>query len=170
MRFKFSNVFVPAETVILGCSFVVFWPELPKMSILFKMLTSVDMQNNPSNLLQFLLKYKEIVKTSSKSWFFSSFCEFSLCFSSYTLWVTPQHFGKWNTLLRYISVVSFISIAFVFGKLKIFKAFRNDSAAIKWSLLGGFWALLPQLLFDYAEILNRGSLLAQMECTQSLHL
>ena len=160
---------MPAETVILGCSLVVFSPELPKMSILFKMLTSVDMQNNPSNLLQFLLKYKEIVKTSSKSWFFGSFWEFSLCFSSYTLWVTPQHFGKWKTLLRYISVVSFISIGFVFGKLKIFKAFGNDSASIKWSLLGGFWALLPQILFDYAEILNRGSLLAQMECTQSLH-
>ena len=57
----------------------------------------------------------------------------------------------------------------MFGKLKIFKAFGNDSASIKWSLLGGFWALLPQILFDYAEILNRGSLLAQMECTQSLH-
>ena len=29
--FKFSNVFVPAENVILGCFSVGFWPELRKM-------------------------------------------------------------------------------------------------------------------------------------------
>ena len=43
------------------------------------------------------------------------------------------------TLLRYISVVSFINIAFVVVKLKIFKIFHIDSAAMKWSLFrGGF--------------------------------
>ena len=81
-------------------------------------------------------------------------------------------------------MVSFISIAFVFVKLKIFKFFRIDSTAMEWSLFGWFWALLPQILFDLAEILNRDSapirvtqclkssskfsILAQMECTQSL--
>ena len=56
---------------------------------------------------------------------------------SYTLWVALQNFAKWKTLLRYISVVSFISIAFVVVKLKTFKFFRIDSVSIKWPLLGG---------------------------------
>ena len=42
---------------------------------------------------------------------------------------------------RYIIVVSFISVAFVAVKLKIFKCFRGDAASMKWPLLGGFWAL-----------------------------
>ena len=88
LSFKFSNVFVPAKTAILGCSLVVFWPELPKMSILFEMLTSDDMQNDVSDMMQFLLKYKEIVKTKSKSWFFGSFWEVFLLFMPYyILWV-----------------------------------------------------------------------------------
>ena len=67
LSFKFSDVFVPSETVILGCYFVISWPELPKISILLEILTNDDMQNGASNLLQFLLKYKEIVGTRSKS-------------------------------------------------------------------------------------------------------
>ena len=103
---------------------------------------------------------------------------------SYTLWVTPQDFAKWNTLLRYIFVVRFISVAFVVVKLKIFKVFRIDSAFIKWPLLKGFGPLLPQTLFNLAESLTRCSvpirkaqclknssklwILTQLECTQSL--
>ena len=33
--FKFSNVFVPLETVTLSCFWVVFWPELPKICQFF---------------------------------------------------------------------------------------------------------------------------------------
>ena len=33
--FKFSNAFVPAETVILCCIWEDFWPELPKSSLHF---------------------------------------------------------------------------------------------------------------------------------------
>ena len=56
--FKFSNVFVPVETVILGGFWVVFWQELPKMlSILFEILTSNVVQDNALVMLQFLLKY-----------------------------------------------------------------------------------------------------------------
>ena len=76
---------------------------------------------------------------------------------SYTLWVTPQDFAKWKTLLRYISVVSFISIAFVVVKLKIFKVFRIDSAFMQWPFLRVFGPLLPQILFNLAEILTRCS-------------
>ena len=55
--FKFSDVFVPAETIVLGCFWVVFWPGLLKMlSILFEILTSDDMQDDASKMLRFLLK------------------------------------------------------------------------------------------------------------------
>ena len=89
---------------------------------------------------------------------------------SYTLWVTPQDFTNWKTLLRYISVVSFISIAFMVVKLKIFKVFRIDLAFMKWPLFfggggregvrgggRGFGPLLCQILFNLAEILTRHS-------------
>ena len=73
---------------------------------------------------------------------------------SYTPWVTPQDFAKWKTLLRYISVISFISIAFVVVKSKIFKVFHNDSPFMKWSLLGGFGPLLFFFcLFFYLDFL-----------------
>ena len=52
LSFKFSNVFVLAENVILGSFWVVFWPELLKMlSILFEILTSDNKQNDASDLL-----------------------------------------------------------------------------------------------------------------------
>ena len=58
---------------------------------------------------------------------------------SFTLWVTSQDFGKWKSLLRYISVVGFITIAFVVVLLKIFKFFCIDSASMEYSHLGFFW-------------------------------
>ena len=61
----------------------------------------------------------------------------------YILRVIPQDFAKWKTLLRYISMVSFISIAFVVEKLRIFKVFHIDSAFMKWFLLGFFLTLTP---------------------------
>ena len=48
--------------------------------------------------------------------------------SSCTLWVMPQDFNKWKTLLRYISVASFISIVFVV--VKVF--------CIDWRFLGPY--------------------------------
>ena len=182
LSFKFSNVFVPAETVILGCS-LVFCPELPKMSILFELLTSDDVQNDASDIVQFLLKYKEIVQTRSKSWFFGLFwSDFFVHGLLHSMSYTPTFWQMEDLIKIYISVVSFINIAFVVVKVKIFKVFRIDSAAMKWSLFGGFSALLPQILFGLAEILTRGSLperqnqclknpskfwiLGQMQCTQ----
>ena len=41
-------------------------------------------------------------------------------------------------------------------KVKFFKVFRIDSASMKWPLFWGFGSLLPQILFDLAEILTRG--------------
>ena len=65
---------MPVETVILGCFWVIFWPELPKMlSILVEFLTGDDMQNDASVMLQFLLKYLEKVKIWPKILFLGSF-------------------------------------------------------------------------------------------------
>ena len=50
--------------------------------------------------------------------------------------------------------VSFISIAYVVVKIKIFKVFRIDSA-----FLGGFFGpYSPKMFFDLAETLTNGSL------------
>ena len=74
LGFEFSNVFLPAETVILGCFWVVFWPEFAKMlPILFEILTSDDMQDDASDMLPFLLKYSEMVKNGAKKLFFYSY-------------------------------------------------------------------------------------------------
>ena len=50
-----------------------------------------------------------------------------------------------------------MSVAFPVVKLKIFKAFVIDSASMKLSPFR-FWALLPKILFNLAEILTRGNL------------
>ena len=56
------------------------------------------------------------------------------------LWVTSQDFAKWKTLLRYISVVSFISIATVVVKLKNLKVFLLIQHPWKYcSILLKFW-------------------------------
>ena len=160
LSFEFSNVFVPAETVILGCSLVVFWPELPKMSILFENLTSDDVQKMHQIWCSFYWSISKLSKLGQKTDFLAQFDRVFLLMASYTLWVTRQHFDKWITLLRYISVVSYVNIAFTVVKI----------------------ALLPQILFGPAEIVTRGSLLErqnqclknpskfwildQMQCTQ----
>ena len=46
---------------------------------------------------------------------------FSLFIPSYILWSTPQDLTKWINVLRYISVISFISIGYVVVKLEKFK-------------------------------------------------
>ena len=67
-----------------------------------------------------------------------------LFMSSCTFWVMPQDFSKWKTLLRYISVASFICIAFVVVILKIFKFFLIDSTSMKWPLLGFLGPFSPK--------------------------
>ena len=108
-----------------------------------------------------------------------SFFVYALLHTPYEF--TRQDFAKWNALLRYIPVVSFINMAFLVVKLKIFSIFHIE---MKWPLFGGFGLLLSQILFNLTEILTRGSLpirqtqrlknpsnfwiLAQMERTQNL--
>ena len=60
-----------------------------------------------------------------------------------TLSATPKSFVEWRVSWRYTILPSFISIAFVVLKLKIFKKFRGDGASMNWAILGGFWTLTP---------------------------
>ena len=70
-----------------------------------------------------------------------------LFMSSCTLWVTLQDFAKWKTL-RYIFVISFISIAFGGGEIKIFQTFL-DWFSIHETLSWVFWALSPQNIVQF---------------------
>ena len=68
---------------------------------------------------------------------------------SYTLWITPQDFAKWKTLLRYISVVSIISIAYEVVKLfeffwllflfKLWIAYNRTFTYTFWIPSSSFW-------------------------------
>ena len=60
----------------------------------------------------------------------------------------PQDFAKWEAFVRYIFVVSFISLAFAAVQLW----FSIHEMVPFWR----FWALLPQIMFDLAEILTKG--------------
>ena len=59
------------------------------------------------------------------------------------LCATPKSFAKRKVSLTYIIVPSFIFIAFVVLKLKIFKMFRGDGPSMNWSILGFFLTLTP---------------------------
>ena len=125
-----------------------------------------------------------MVKIWPKNLFFGSFCEFFL-YALLHLWITPQDFAKWQILLRYTYICGRFHQYSIWKvvKLKIFKVSSIDSASMKWPLFGFFWPLSPQILFDLAKTLTRGSPiretyclknpskfwnLAQMECTESL--
>ena len=85
---------------------------------------------------------------------------------SYTLWITPQDFAKWKTLLRYISVVSFISVAYVVVKLKISKILVLIENPWNSPFLG-FLALIPPNIvpscwnFDQREFNKTNTLLGK---------
>ena len=70
----------------------------------------------------------------------------------------PQDVAKWKALLRYITVVSFISIAIVVVKLKLSEFLVLIQHLWSGPFLDFFVTLLPQILFNLAEILNSGSL------------
>ena len=110
--FRISNAFLPAETIILSCFWVVFWPELPKNVVKFvwPVMTCKMMH---------LICYCFYWSTGQKTDFLAHYESF-LCMLSYTLWVMPQNFVNWETLLRYSSVAGFITTGYVVVKFKVF--------------------------------------------------
>ena len=82
-------------------------------------------------------------------------------------------------------LIKLYMVSFICGcEVKTFQSFSYWLSIYEMVPFGGFWALLPQILFDLAEILTRGILpirqiqclknptkfwiLTQMECTQNL--
>ena len=63
------------------------------------------------------------------------------------LGATPTFFVKWKALWRHTTLASFMLITFVVLKLKIFKKFCGNGAAMNWAIFffggGGVWALTP---------------------------
>ena len=110
--FRISNAFLPAETIILSCFWVVFWPELPKNVVksVWPVMTCKMMH---------LICYCFYWSTGQKTDFLAHYESF-LCMLSYTLWVMPQNFVNWETLLRYSSVAGFITTGYVVVKFKVF--------------------------------------------------
>ena len=82
-------------------------------------LSSDDMQDDASDRIRFLLNYLEMVKIGPKI-FLAHFVRFFV----YAL-LHLMSLAKRNTLLRYMCLVSFISIAFVVAKLKFFGLIRH---------------------------------------------
>ena len=116
-----------------------FWPKLPKSSLHFWLVVASKMMDQKCH--SFLVLRKTLVV-----WLMLRVYLFT---SLYSLWNKHQDFAKWKNLLRYISLVSFITIAYVVVKLKIFKAFCIDSVSIKWFILGIFWALtFPNIVWS----------------------
>ena len=75
-EFHISKVFVPAESLFIGCFWVVFWMYPPEMwSKWFEILTNDAMQSNAPDIWQLLFYSKEMVKTGPKHWFSGSFWE-----------------------------------------------------------------------------------------------
>ena len=163
-------MFSQQQTVILGCFWVTFWPELPKMfSILFENLNSDDMQDDASDMPRLLLKYWEMVEIGLQTDILAHFESFFVyALPLYTLWDTLQDFAKWKTLLRYISVVSFISIAYAVVKFKILKVFFIASVSIKWPLFGLFWALTPSnIVWSGWNFKHRYSPIRKTQCLKN---
>ena len=117
--FKISNVFLPAETIILSCFWVVFLARTPQnvVSFIWPVMTWKVMHQI---CYGFYSSIKKWLKLGQKKWFFSSFWKFFLCMLYYTLWVMSQYFSNGKILLRYSSVVDFISTGHVVVKFKDF--------------------------------------------------
>ena len=68
------------------------------------------MQSNASDIWQFLLYCKELVKIGSKNWLFHSFWEVFLFTPCYALWVTPQILHQVKGLMK----------IYIWGKFRLY--------------------------------------------------
>ena len=155
---NFHFFFSPAKTVIFRLLFGIFLARTPKNAVNF-VLNFDQWWHTRWWCIRFATALIEVLRNGqnwAKKLIFWLILRGFLFTLSYTLWVTSQDFANWKTLLRYIFVVRVW--AYVVVKSKIFKVFRINSISWSGSFLGGFWALLPQTLIDFANILTRSSL------------
>ena len=86
---------------------------------------------------------KNFSKTHPKSSFLWLVFRVFLTTLFYALRATSKFLAKWKVSWRYIILTSFISIAFVVAKLRIFKYFRRTVKVDFRLLLGGFLDITP---------------------------
>ena len=150
--FKFSNVFLPAETVILGCSWVAFWPVMT-----CKMMYQIG--------YSFYWSIKRWSKLGPK--YFWLILRVFLFMPSCTLWVISPKVLP-NERAGEISVASSISIEFLVMKLKIFTVFCIDSTCNEMVPFWFFWALAPpDIVQSCWNFDQRYSLIRQTECLKN---
>ena len=113
----------------------------PVLSILFEILNTDVMQDDASDMLQFLQKYYEMVRIGTKKRYWGSFCNF-FCL---------------RNLLHSMNYTS------RFCQMKV-KNFCIDSPSMKWPLFGFYGAHSPQILFGRAENLTSGRPIRQTHC------
>ena len=86
----------------------------------------------------------------------------------YTLWRIPKFSQTKGIMNIQTIVVSFISVAFVVVKLKIFKVLDTNLAPMMCPFPGLFRPLHPQIWYDFAEIFTRDGTLADKNSLSNL--
>ena len=113
---------------------------LQKLRYLFIILNEFSVKQMTQIFLE-----GEMVKIWPKNLIFWLILWAFLFMPSYTLWIAPQNFAKWKTLLRYTFVVGSFSIAYVVVKLKFSKFLVLSQHPWNGPLLG-FLALIPPII------------------------
>ena len=143
--FIFQIFFIPAESNILGCFWVVTHQNVVKMVGYFDQICNAKWCIRYDRCYSILQKWWKLgQRTVFPAHFdrFLAFGSFWLLFTPLaTIKLCPNFSAKWKVSWRIVA--SFIFIAFVVVKLQIFIFFHGDAASMKWPLLGGFWVLSP---------------------------
>ena len=148
-------MFSQQQTVILGCFWVTFWPELPKMfSILFENLNSDDMQDDASDMPRLLLKYWEMVEIGLQTDILAHFESFFVYAFLQPMSYTPRFFQVKDIIKIYICG-KFHQYSICGCGVKKFQIFRNNSAFLFgfWGLMKPFWSFLDSYSPKYCSIL-----------------
>ena len=143
------------EAIILSLFWVVFHGLLPQMrSNFYRGFNSNEMQASASHMLRLLRQSEKFLDIKQNKFFFLTY---SKTLFVYTV-LRPMSYAPFlcriNVSWRYTIVASFICIAFVVLKLKIFKDFCTELASMKWLFFigGGEGGLCPLTLSNIVRV------------------
>ena len=145
--FKFSNVFILAQTVILDYFWVEFWSQQRSLNF-WPVMASKTMHHLSCHHWCIMVHFFEVLRNGR-----NGAKKLFLLTPSYTLW----DFANWKTLLRH-TCGKFHLYSICGCEIKISKYFVFIEHPWNGLFLGYFGPLLPQILFDIEEVLTRGSL------------
>ena len=145
-----SNVFIPAETVILSSYGWFFGQNPPECKFWLKFWSVMTYKMMHQICYDFYWSIRKWSKLGQQKLILGVILKVFLLMS--------QDLATWKSLLSYIFVASFIIIAYVVVKLKNFKVFHINPASTKWPLFDGFWALtspnIVQSCWNFEILLN----------------